>query len=150
MHRRRGTKALHRRRENGSRFLTRTTIRCDALGAIDPIGEDERADIVVDDQAVTEFPTTMSDRRAFQFLSPKFPFTQEDFFRGSRLFRKALAAGYMKPLMRREFLRTLKARYDPEVLSGEDFLFLRSCSPVGRDASARASLDTFTGEGGAR
>src|SRR4051812_28859214 len=87
------------------------------------IGDAEAADLIFDDQLVTEFPSTVPRYRAFEFTEPKFAFTQEDFFSRSRLFRRSFPAGYMKPLMRREFLRRSGVTYDPSVPSGEDFLF---------------------------
>lgn len=87
------------------------------------LGDDEGADLVFDDQLVTEFPATASTHHAFGFSQRKFAFTQEDFFSGSRLFRRAFPTGYMKPLMRRDVLRRTKVAYDPTVPSGEDFLF---------------------------
>ena len=87
------------------------------------IGEEEEADLVIDDQLVTAFPRTSSNHRAFGFRARSFAISQEDFFAGSRLFRRSFPLGYMKPLMRREFLRRMKVAYDPAVDSGEDFLF---------------------------
>lgn len=86
------------------------------------IGEMHSADMVVDEQIVTEFPATYSNSRAFGFSAPTALLTQEDFF-ASRLYRRSLAMGYMKPIMRAEFLARIKAVYDPSIHSGEDFLF---------------------------
>lgn len=87
------------------------------------IGSLENADLVIDEQLVTNFPRTTRGHVAFGFEQTTFTFTQEDFFAGSRLFRTCLAMGYMKPLIRREFVSRRKAVYDATVLSGEDFLF---------------------------
>lgn len=87
------------------------------------IGDAESADIVFDDQLITTYPRTISTSRAFGFPQSTFAFTQEDFFVGSRLFRRSLAMGYMKPLIRRKYLSQSKAAFDPSVPSGEDFLF---------------------------
>lgn len=95
----------------------------DRLEVLRRIGDGERADLVFDDQVITTFPARTSARRAFGFRTPTFAFTQEDFFTGSRLFRRAFPAGYMKPLIRRDFLSRSGAAYDPAVPSGEDFLF---------------------------
>jgi succinoglycan biosynthesis protein ExoO len=93
------------------------------LEMLSRVGEREGADLIFDDQLVTEFPNRMSRRRAFGFSQAQFAFTQEDFFSRSRLFRRSFPAGYMKPLMRREFLSQTGVAYDPSVPSGEDFLF---------------------------
>lgn len=87
------------------------------------IGEEEQAELVIDEQIVTEFPSVRSAHRAFGFRHAKVTFTEEDFYRGTRLFRRSLSMGYMKPLMRREFVRRSNVAYDTSVLSGEDFLF---------------------------
>lgn len=87
------------------------------------LGDSEGANVVFDDQLVTDFPRARSTHHAFGFTQQKFAFTQEDFFSGSRLFQSAFPAGYMKPLIRREFLNEVKVAYDPAVPSGEDFLF---------------------------
>jgi len=87
------------------------------------IGEKHGADLVFDDQIITAFPNTISAHHAFGFTQPTFPFSQEDFFTGSRLFRRSFPMGYMKPLIRREFLSETGIAYDPSVPSGEDFLF---------------------------
>ena len=86
-------------------------------------GDAEGADLIFDDQLITEFPSTLSTHRAFGFAQGKFAFTQEDFFSRSRLFQRHFPAGYMKPLMNREFLSRTGVAYDPSVSSGEDFLF---------------------------
>jgi succinoglycan biosynthesis protein ExoO len=95
----------------------------DRLELLTGIAEAEGADLIFDDQLVTEFPSARSTHRAFKLTERQFHFTQEDFFSGSRLFRKSFPMGYMKPLIRREFLRQTGATYDPAVASGEDFLF---------------------------
>lgn len=93
------------------------------LEQLTEIGEREGADLIFDDQLITEFPAKASRQRAFGFDKRKFVFTQEDFFSRSRLFRISFPAGYMKPLMKREFLRRTGVTYDPSVPTGEDFLF---------------------------
>jgi succinoglycan biosynthesis protein ExoO len=93
------------------------------LELLTQIGDAEGADLIFDDQVVTEFPGRTSERRAFGFTKPRFAFSEEDFFSRSRLFRRSFPAGYMKPLMRRDFLRRAGAAYDPSMPSGEDFLF---------------------------
>lgn len=87
------------------------------------IGEADQADLVFDDQIVTEYPLTMSNRHAFGRREERSLLSQEDFFSGSRLFRKSFPVGYMKPVIRRRFLDRVETRYDPSVASGEDFLF---------------------------
>jgi succinoglycan biosynthesis protein ExoO len=87
------------------------------------IGGREGADLIFDDQLITEFPAKASRQRAFGLDKREFVFTQENFFSRSRLFRRSFPAGYMKPLMQREFLRRTGATYDPSVPTGEDFLF---------------------------
>jgi succinoglycan biosynthesis protein ExoO len=87
------------------------------------IGDKHGADLVIDDQIITHFPNRTSTHHAFGFAQPTFPFSQEDFFTGSRLFRRSFPTGYIKPLIRREFLSGIGAAYDPSVPSGEDFLF---------------------------
>jgi succinoglycan biosynthesis protein ExoO len=94
----------------------------DRLERLTHIGEHAGVDLVIDDLMVTEFPAMRSVQRAFGFRRPQAVFTQEDFFSGSRLFRRALSTGYIQPLMRRDFLRLANAAYDPSVPSGEDFL----------------------------
>lgn len=103
----------------------------DRLELLSRIGEGEGADLIFDEQLVAEFPSRESRRRAFGFTEAKFAFTQEDFFSRSRLFRRSFPAGYMKPLMRREFLRRAGVAYDPSVLSGEDFLFYAQLFSMG-------------------
>jgi succinoglycan biosynthesis protein ExoO len=93
------------------------------LEVLTEIGDRRGADLVFDDQLVTEYPRVTSAHHAFKFSDREFAFSQEDFFCGSRLFRKSFPTGYMKPLMRREFLRRTEVAYDPAVSSGEDFLF---------------------------
>jgi succinoglycan biosynthesis protein ExoO len=93
------------------------------LERLTSMGGSEPADLIFDDQLITEFPDKISRQRAFGFDKPEFVFTQEDFFSRSRLFRRSFPAGYMKPLVRREFLRRAGVAYDPSVPSGEDFLF---------------------------
>jgi glycosyltransferase involved in cell wall biosynthesis len=95
----------------------------DRLDRLTSVGEAQGAELVFDDQIVTEYPESRSRNRAFGFRRECFGFTQEDFFAQSRLFRRSFPVGYMKPLVLREFLRTSGAAYDPEVVSGEDFLF---------------------------
>lgn len=95
----------------------------DRLQHLVDIGEEEQADLVFDDQIVTEYPRTDSKERAFGFRRKCFHFTQEDFFSGSRLFRRSFPAGYMKPVIRREYLVRTGVAFDPSVASGEDFLF---------------------------
>ena len=94
----------------------------DRLEVLTAVAEREGADIVFDDQWVTEYPSTDLSRRAFGFKQ-QHEFTQEDFFSGSRLFRRPFPTGYMKPLIRRAFLEAAGAAYDASVPSGEDFLF---------------------------
>ena len=86
------------------------------------IGEAQSADMVVDEQIVTEFPASYSTSRAFGFSEPAALLTQDEFF-ASRLYRRSLAMGYMKPIMRADFLARIQAAYDPTIHSGEDFLF---------------------------
>jgi succinoglycan biosynthesis protein ExoO len=95
----------------------------DRLERLTALGLAHDADLVVDEQIVTDFPARTSGRRAFGFLSGACWFTQEDFFARARLFRLTLPAGYMKPIVRRDFIGGHDAAYDPEVSSGEDFLF---------------------------
>ena len=95
----------------------------DRLEVLTGIGEREGADLVFDDQLITEFPNAVSRHRAFGFTRQQFSFTQEDFFSGSRLFRRSFPIGYIKPLIRREFLDRTGASYDSSIASGEDFLF---------------------------
>ncbi|HEX5258794.1 MAG TPA: glycosyltransferase family 2 protein [Sphingomicrobium sp.] len=95
----------------------------DRLELLTGIGDEHRADLVVDDQIITAFPNTISTHHAFGFTQPTFPFSQEDYFTGSRLFRRSFPMGYMKPLIRREFVSKTAVAYDPSVPSGEDFLF---------------------------
>lgn len=95
----------------------------DRLERLTTLGESRQADMVVDDLIVTKFPAVTPLYRAFGFAAAESQFTQEDFFRRSRVFRAALAAGYIQPLLRRALLERTGARYDPSVPSGEDFLF---------------------------
>ena len=95
----------------------------DRLDRLTALGTAYEADLVVDEQIVTDFPACASGRRAFGFSRPAFWFTQEDFFARARLFRLTLPAGYMKPIVRRDLIREHDATYDPQVSSGEDFLF---------------------------
>ena len=86
------------------------------------LGERMHADLVVDDILISAFPSTKPLHRAFGFSGPDRPYTQEEYFRESRVFTRKLASGYMQPLVRREFLERSGCRYDPDVRSGPDFL----------------------------
>ena len=94
----------------------------DRLERLVALGEARQADMVIDDLIVTKFPNITPLHRAFGFSGER-DFSQEDFFRRSRVFRPSMAAGYIQPLMRRDLLDRIGARYDPSVPSGEDFLF---------------------------
>ena len=63
----------------------------------------EGADLIFDDQLITEFPSTVSTHQAFGFAHRKFVFTQE-ISSGIAVIPRCFPAGYMKPLMNREFL----------------------------------------------
>lgn len=95
----------------------------DRLDRLAELGERETADMVVDEQLVTQFPDAAPGHLAFGFAEAAFTITQEDYFDRSRLFGRTLALGYMKPVIRRDFLRHSGVRFDSDVLSGEDFLF---------------------------
>jgi succinoglycan biosynthesis protein ExoO len=95
----------------------------DRLELLTRIGDEHGADLVIDDQIITHFPNTTSTHHAFGFTRRTFAISQEDFFTGSRLFRRSFSMGYMKPLIRREFLNGTGVAYDPLIPSGEDFLF---------------------------
>lgn len=95
----------------------------DRLEILTRIGDAMVADLVFDDQLITEYPKTVSAHRAFGFARRQFEFSQEDFFSGARLFRRSFPTGYMKPLIRSDFLSNAGVAYDPAVPSGEDFLF---------------------------
>ena len=97
--------------------------RPERLEILTEIGDRTTADLVFDDQIVTEYPLQSSDHHAFKFTKREFVFSEEDFFSGSRLFRRSFPAGYMKPLMRQDYLRRVKVAFDPSVPSGEDFLY---------------------------
>ena len=98
----------------------------DRLQRMTDIGDRTDADIVIDEQIVTTYPARAWTHRAFAFRGEATPFTQEEYFTRSRLFTRALAIGYMKPLIRRAFLRRTRASYEPDVPSGEDFVFYAS------------------------
>ena len=93
------------------------------LAMLSGIGEEQGADLIFDDQLITEFPSKRLTHHAFGFARARFDFTQKDFFERSRLFRRSFPIGYMKPLIRREFIRRTGISYDSSVPSGEDFLF---------------------------
>jgi succinoglycan biosynthesis protein ExoO len=115
--------------------------RPERLERLTEIGDSRAADVVVDEQVVTRFPGVSSGQCAFGFRQREFRFTQEDFFAGSRLFRRALPTGYMKPIIRREFLQRTGILYDPSVASGEDFLFYAQLFAAG----ARCIATSFAG-----
>ena len=87
------------------------------------LGEGLRAQMIVDEQFITKFPDHKPLYPAFGFEASLQEFKQEDFFERTGMFRATLPIGYVKPLMRREFLEKTRARYDETIVCGEDFLF---------------------------
>jgi succinoglycan biosynthesis protein ExoO len=96
----------------------------DRLARLVALAEAEQADMVFDNQAISDFPSTRQTDRAFHWLdSEAVRFTREEFFARSAVFGRSINPGYMKPLFRKAFVDAHRLRYDPEFRSGQDFLF---------------------------
>ena len=96
----------------------------DRLARLVALAEAEQADMVFDNQAISDFPSTQQVDRAFHWLDDDaVPFTGEEFFARSAVFGRSINPGYMKPLFRKAFIDAHHLRYDPEFRSGQDFLF---------------------------
>jgi len=96
----------------------------DRLTRLVALAEANEADMVFDNQAVSDFPGTQQVDTAFHWLTgDAVPFTREEFFARSAVFGRSINPGYMKPLFRRTFVDAHDLRYDPEFRSGQDFLF---------------------------
>lgn len=96
----------------------------DRLERLVGIAQTQNADMVFDDQSISEFPDSREVDRAFHWLdSEQMPYTPARFFVESACFGRSLNPGYMKPLFARTFIETHALRYDPAFRSGQDYLF---------------------------
>jgi glycosyltransferase involved in cell wall biosynthesis len=96
----------------------------DRLARLVTLAQTNDADMVFDNQAVSDFPSTQQVDTAFHWLTGEaVPFTREEFFARSADFGRSINPGYMKPLFRDSFIDAHHLRYDPEFRSGQDFLF---------------------------
>lgn len=96
----------------------------DRLARLVALAEDKAADMVFDDQAIADFPSTRQVGRAFHWIDgPAMPFDRDRFFHLSAQFGRSLNPGYMKPLFSRAFIEEHRLRYDPQFRSGQDYLF---------------------------
>ena len=96
----------------------------DRLARLLSLAEANGADMVFDNQAISDFPSARQVDRAFHWLDgDAVPFTSEEFFARSSEFGRSINPGYMKPLFRKSFVDAHHLRYDPEFRSGQDFLF---------------------------
>lgn len=100
----------------------------DRLAGLLALATATEADVVVDNQSVRWYPDGGHLYAAFSFLTGDQPvaITQETFFEHSGSSAASLSTGFMKPMIRRDFLETHELRYDPRLSVGEDFhLFAR-------------------------
>jgi succinoglycan biosynthesis protein ExoO len=96
----------------------------DRLARLVALAETQSADMVFDDQAIADFPSTEQVGRAFHWIDgAAMPFNRDRFFILSAQFGRSLNPGYMKPLFRRTFIQLHHLRYDPQFRSGQDYLF---------------------------
>jgi len=96
----------------------------DRLARLVDLAESSGADMVFDNQAISDFPSTQQVDRAFHWLNEDATgVTREEFFERSASFGRSINPGYMKPLFRRSFIGEHHLRYDPAFRSGQDFLF---------------------------
>lgn len=88
------------------------------------------ADLIADNQEIIDFETgsPISDAFPADWLDAPTPLTLEELVRRDTPRDYALLPlGYMKPLIRREFIVHKGVSYPPEHTIGEDFLFLVRC-----------------------
>lgn len=82
------------------------------------------ADIIADDLCLSESATPLQIQGRLLDLEAPMDLTLEGFALGNALTRGARPRemGFLKPLIRREFLETHGLRYDPDLRLGEDFV----------------------------
>lgn len=96
----------------------------DRLERLVGLAQEHAADMVFDNQIISEFPSDAQVDRAFHWLADgSAPYSPEQFFLESARFGRSLNPGYMKPLFSRAFIEKYRLRYDPQFRSGQDFLF---------------------------
>ena len=109
------------------------------LSRLVAVAEAHAADMVFDDQLVTDFPSTEAVDHAFHWIDGSvMPFDKEEYFTLSAIDGRSLNAGYMKPLFRRSFLEKHRIRYDPRFRSGQDYLFYADAFAYGAKCLAVA------------
>lgn len=95
------------------------------------LGEGRGADIVVDNLALARDGVPGAE-----MFEPE-AFAQDDgldlaaFIEGNTPLRSEFNLGYLKPLIRRDFLERHSLRYDPGLRIGEDFVLLADCLAAG-------------------
>lgn len=99
---------------------------------------EDDVDIVVDDLLeVLESGTTLTPVFGERLASIDV-LTLADLIASDRIYGAEPGFGYLKPVFRREFLRTHSLFYDPDLRIGEDFAFLREALAAGAKAAVVA------------
>ncbi len=93
------------------------------LSTLLALAKRENADIVCDNLLCVE-----GDKEwpmfAPEALANQSPLTSARFIAGNSNFMHGFSLGYLKPVLRREFIESHCLRYDPTIRIGEDYLFL--------------------------
>lgn len=104
------------------------------LASLLALAADSKADIVADE--LMAFTDDGNQRDAWLFLGADFPLNREwitlsDLLSSQQDASKESKLGYLKPMIRRDFLRQTMVRYREELIIGEDFDFLARCLMAG-------------------